>query len=128
MTKKESTKKDKEKVLGHLKNVPIIEVVCKKANISRSTYYRWQKEDPEFLRLSEEAYQDGLELTNDMTEGKLITLIREGKFQAVQFWLKHNHPRFLLRDKEQSLLRPKREIPLSKEQEKVLESALVLFT
>jgi SOS-response transcriptional repressor LexA len=128
MTKKETMKKDKERILNHLKTMPIIEVACKKANIARATYYRWRNEDTEFLRLSEEALQDGIELTNDMTEGKLITLIREGKFQAVQFWLRHNHARFLLKDKENSLIKPKRSIPLSKEQEKTLKSALVLFT
>lgn len=128
MTKKESTKKDKERILGHLKTVPIIEVACKKANIARATYYRWRKEDMEFLRLSEEALQDGIDMINDLTESQLIGLIKEKKFQAIQLWLRHNHTRFLLKDKEHSLLKPKREIPLSKEQEKNLKSALVLFT
>lgn len=128
MTKKETTKKDKERILGHLKSVPIIEVACKKSNISRATYYRWRNEDPEFLRLSEESLQDGIELINDMTESQLIGLIKEKKFQAVQFWLRHNHTRFLLKEKEHSLIKPKREIPLSKDQEKILKQALVLFT
>lgn len=128
MTKKESTKKDKERILGHLKTVPIIEVACKKANIARATYYRWRKEDMEFLRLSGEALQDGIDMINDLTESQLIGLIKEKKFQAIQLWLRHNHTRFLLKDKEHSLLKPKREIPLSKEQEKNLKSALVLFT
>ncbi len=96
MTKKESTKKDKERILGHLKSVPIIEVACKKANIARATYYRWRNEDTEFLRQSEEALQDGIDMINDMTESQLIGLIKEKKFQAVQFWLRHNHARFLL--------------------------------
>jgi hypothetical protein len=128
MTKKESTKKDKERILGHLKSVPIIEVACKKANIARATYYRWRNEDTEFLRQSEEALQDGIDMINDMTESQLIGLIKDKKFQAVQFWLRHNHTRFLLKDKEHSLIKPKRSIPLSKEQEKTLKSALVLFT
>ncbi len=128
MTKKESTKKDKERILGHLKTVPIIEVACKKANIARATYYRWRKEDMEFLRLSEEALQDGIDMINDLTESQLIGLIKEKKFQAIQLWLRHNHTRFLLKDKEHSLLKPKREIPLSKKQEKNLKSALILFT
>ena len=68
MTKKESARKDKERILGHLKSVPIIEVACKKANIARATYYRWRNEDTEFLRQSEEALQDGIDMINDMTE------------------------------------------------------------
>lgn len=128
MTKKETMKKDKERILGHLRSVPIIEVACKKANIARATYYRWRNEDIEFLRQSEEALQDGIDMINDLTESQLIGLIKDKKFQAVQFWLRHNHTRFLLKDKEHSLLKPKRSIPLSKEQEKTLKSALVLFT
>ena len=128
MTKKESTKKDKERILGHLRNIPIIEVACKKANIARATYYRWRNEDTEFLRQSEDALQDGIDIINDMTESQLIVLIRERKFQAVQFWLRHNHQRFLLKEKEHSLIKTKREIPLSKDQEKVLKEALTLFT
>lgn len=128
MTKKESTKKDKERILDHLKTIPIIEVACKKANIARATYYRWRNEDPEFLRLSEEALQDGVDMINDLTESQLISLIKEKKFQAVAMWLRHNHPRFLLKEKENSFLKTKREIPLSKEQEKTLKQAIKLFT
>lgn len=128
MTKKETMKKDKGRILEYLKSIPIIEVACKKANIARATYYRWRNEDSEFLRLSEEALQDGIDMINDLTESQLIGLIKDKKFQAVQFWLRHNHQRFLLKDKEHSLLKPKRSIPLSKEQEKTLKSALVMFT
>jgi len=128
MTKKESTRKDKTRVLEHLKSVPIIEVACKKANIARATYYRWRNEDPDFLRESEDALEDGIALINDMTESQLIGLIKEKKFQAVQFWLRHNHSRFLLKEKEHSLMKPKRDIPLSKEQTKVLKGALALYT
>lgn len=128
MTKKESTKKDKERILGHLRTIPIIEVACKKVNIARATYYRWRNEDTEFLRQSEDALQDGIDMINDMTESQLIVLIKEKKFQAVQFWLRHNHQRFLLKEKEHSLIKTKREVPLSKDQEKVLKEALTLFT
>jgi hypothetical protein len=127
MTKKESTKKDKLRVLEHLRSVPIIEVACKKANIARATYYRWRNEDPDFLRESEDALEDGIALINDMTESQLIGLIKEKKFQAVQFWLRHNHSRFLLKEKEHSLMKPRRDTPLSKEQTKVLRGALALY-
>ena len=128
MTKKESLQKDKERILTHLRSVPIIEVACKKASIGRATYYRWRQEDGEFLRLSEEALQDGIDMINDLTESQLISLIKEKKFQAISMWLRHNHSRFLLKEKEHSLLKPKREIPLSKEQEKILKTALARFT
>ena len=127
MTIKERTKKDKVRVLEHLKAIPIIEVACKKANIARATYYRWRIEDPDFLRDSEDALEDGIALINDMTESQLIGLIKEKKFQAVQFWLRHNHGRFLLKEKEHSLLKPRKDVPLTKEQDKKLRSAMKLF-
>ena len=127
MTKKESLKKDKERILNHLRSVPIIEVACKKTNIARATYYRWRNEDQEFSRLSDDALDEGIKLINDMTESQLISLIKDKKFQAVQFWLRHNHSRFLLKEKEGSLLRPRQDIPLSKDQEKSLKNALALF-
>jgi hypothetical protein len=127
MTKKESLKKDKERLLGHLKSIPIIEVACKKAAIGRATYYRWRQEDAEFMRLSEDALAEGIEMINDMTESQLISLIKEKKFQAVQFWLRHNHSRFLLQGKESILLKPKRDIPLTKDQENKLRQALQVF-
>jgi hypothetical protein len=128
MTKKEAIKKDKEKVLEMLRGMPIVEVACKKSGIGRSTYYRWKSEDPEFAKASDDALDDGVALINDMTESQLIALIKERKFQAVQFWLKHNHGRFLLREKEHSLFRPQKDLPLSKEQQKVLGQALKVFT
>jgi SOS-response transcriptional repressor LexA len=128
MTKKESIKKDKEKILEHLKNIPIIEIACKKSGVSRSTFYRWRNDDHIFLRQTEEAMQNGIELMNDMAESQLISLIKEKKFQSIQFWLRHNHQRFLLKEKENSLFKPKKDLPLSKEQEKVLKEATKLFT
>ncbi|KND51846.1 MAG: hypothetical protein ABA06_01135 [Parcubacteria bacterium C7867-001] len=127
MTIKERTKKDKARVLEHLKAIPIIEVACKKANIARATYYRWRTEDPDFLRDSEDALEEGIALINDMTESQLIGLIKEKKFQAVQFWLRHNHQRFLLKEKEHSLLKPRKDVALSRDQEKSLKKALAMY-
>ncbi len=128
MTKKEAIKKDKERVLEMLRSTPIVEVACKKSSVGRSTYYRWRSEDPEFAKATDDALDDGIALINDMTESQLISLIKDKKFQAVQFWLKHNHRRFLLKEKEHSLFRPQKNLPLSKEQQKVLGQALKVFT
>ncbi len=128
MTKKESIEKDRVRVLEHLKSIPIIRVVCKKSGISPATYYRWRNEDPEFLRLSEEALQEGVEMINDLSESQLINHIKENKLPAVQFWLRNNHPRFLSRDRNHSSVKPRQDIPLSKEQEKNLKEALKFFT
>ncbi len=86
--------KDKQALLGILKEMPIIQVACKRAGIDRSTYYRWRKEDKEFLRQSEDAMNQGFELINDMSESQVISLIKEKKLPAIALWLKHHHPRY----------------------------------
>ena len=68
--------KDKETLLEVLKEMPIIQVACKKAGVSRATYYRWQQEDKEFKRKSRDALDHGIEFINDMSESQLITLIK----------------------------------------------------
>lgn len=86
--------KDKERLIEALKEMPIIQIACKKAGVSRATYYRWRKEDKEFLRNSEDALLHGIEFINDMGESQLITLIKEKKMPAIALWLKHNHKRY----------------------------------
>ncbi len=86
--------KDKETLLGALKEMPIIQVACKKAGVSRATYYRWRQEDKIFKRQSMDALDQGVEFINDMSESQLITLIKKEKMPAITLWLKNNHPRF----------------------------------
>ena len=74
--------------------MPIVQVACKKAGVARATYYRWKREDREFLRQSNEALTRGIEFINDMSESQLITLIREKKMPAIAMWLRHNHARY----------------------------------
>src|SRR3989344_3629122 len=94
MTIEERQDKEKQAVIDALKEMPIIQVACKRANISRATYYRWRKEDKNFLRQSEDAMGQGFEFINDMSESQIVTLIKEKKLQAIVIWLKHHHPRY----------------------------------
>ncbi|MDD5144766.1 MAG: hypothetical protein PHW72_01450 [Candidatus Pacebacteria bacterium] len=86
--------KEKESVLEILKEMPIIEVACKKAGIGRATYYRWRKEDDIFKRRCEDSLSEGIEFINDMGESQLILMIKEKKMPAIALWLKHNHPKY----------------------------------
>lgn len=86
--------KDKTALLEVLKEMPIVQIACKKAGISRATYYRWQQEDREFKRKSHDALDHGIEFINDMSESQLITLIKEKKMPAIAMWLKNNHKRY----------------------------------
>ena len=93
-TVEERQEKDKHVLVESLKEMPIIQVTCKRAGVSRATYYRWRKEDKDFLGQSEDAMAQGFEFINDMSESQIVTLIKEKKLQAMVIWLKHHHPRY----------------------------------
>ena len=76
----------KEKLLEALKQTQgLIYHACKKAgNISRSTYYRYMKEDKEFAKAVEDIQQAQI----DYVEGQLIKNISDGKETSIIFYLK----------------------------------------
>lgn len=93
-TIEERQEKDKQTLVDTLKEMPIIQVACKRSGLSRATYYRWRKDDPGFFRQSEDAIIQGIEFINDMSESQLITLIREKKMPAIAMWLRNNNKRY----------------------------------
>ena len=122
-TVEERTEKDKLALLETLKEMPIIQVACKKAGISRATYYRWRKEDEDFLRKSEESLGQGFEFINDMSESQIVQLIREKKMPAISMWLKHHHPIYGSKLKADTV-RPTA-IDLTPEEKRLFKKALV---
>lgn len=62
----------------------IIYAACENCGISRSTYYRWRAEDPDFMQGVEEV----MEAQIDFVESKLMGLIRSGDTTATIFYLK----------------------------------------
>jgi len=83
----------KNSMIESLKEMPIVQFACKKAGVGRTTYYRWRKK-PKFAKEADEAISEGEALITDMSESQLISLIRDGNFQAVQLWLKAHHPKY----------------------------------
>ena len=81
-------------LLEQLRKMPIIQVACEKAGVSRATYYRWRKEDEVFTASADEALQDGVSLVSDMAESQLLTGIRDGNLGAVMYWLKHRNANY----------------------------------
>ncbi len=81
-------------LLEHLRKMPIVQIACEKAGVSRATYYRWRKEDTEFLTSTDEALQDGVALVSDMAESQLLSQIRDNNLGAVMYWLKHRNPNY----------------------------------
>ena len=90
----ERQEKEKSALLTILKEMPIIEVACKRIGISRGTFYRWQQEDKIFKRQSMDAMEQGIEFINDMSESQIIQLIKKEKMPAISMWLKHNSKRY----------------------------------
>ena len=76
--KKESLLKSLEQSLG------VVTVACKKADIPRSTYYKWLKEDEGFA----EQVKDIENVALDFAESQLHKQIAENSTAATIFYLK----------------------------------------
>ena len=90
--------KEKEIILQHLRKIPIVQVACEKAGVSRATFYRLRVEDEHFKTSVEEALAEGVNFINDMSEAQLITLIKEKNWPAISFWLRGHHPSYKQKD------------------------------
>tara|TARA_A100001201_G_C4086469_1_gene200653 strand:+ start:403 stop:753 length:351 start_codon:yes stop_codon:yes gene_type:complete len=75
----------KETILQALENsLGVVTVACKQANIPRSTYYKWLKEDKEFADQVKEIENIAL----DFAESQLHSQIKDGSTSATIFYLK----------------------------------------
>jgi len=117
--------KTKELIIEQLRKTPIVQIACEKAGVGRATYYRWRKEDKEFVKLADEALLEGSLLVNDMAESQLISAIRDQNLGAIVFWLKHHHPSYTTRLEVTAKLKNTDE-KLTPEQENLVMKALKL--
>ncbi len=114
----------KKLFLENLKKVPIIQVACEKAGISRATVYRWRDKDKKFRKTLDEALSEGESLINDMGESQLISLMKEKNFSAIRFWLNHRHDKF--KERVEITTKSEEQEKLSPEQQKIVKEALKL--
>lgn len=84
----------KELFLEQLRRLPIVQAVCEKVGIARSSVYRWRDESEDFRKAFEEALAEGEALLNDLTETQLVSLIQDKNWPAISFWLRHRNPKF----------------------------------
>ena len=85
MGKKERTLK-KDTLLQALENsLGIVSTACNRTGISRSSYYKWYKEDEEFRQRVDEI--DNVKL--DFEESKLFKNIENEKEKSIIFYLQH---------------------------------------
>ena len=84
MSKKEHIKK--KMLIESLENsLGIVSTACSKANISRSSFYKWYKEDEEFRNKVDEI--DNVKL--DFVESQLFKNIQKEKERSIIFYLQH---------------------------------------
>lgn len=88
---------NKELLVEQLKKTPIVQVVCEKIGVSRASYYRWRKDDKEFVEAADTALLDGSQLVNDLAESQLISAIKDKNLTAIIFWLKSHHAAYATR-------------------------------
>ena len=119
------TDKVKKALLESLHQMPVVEIACKKNNVSRSTFYRWRKESKEFAKAVEEALASGENLINDLSESQLIGLIKDRNFQAIHLWLRHHHPKYADKLKIEGKIIGE-EVPLTKKELTMVRAALKL--
>jgi hypothetical protein len=85
MSKKEHNLK-KETLLAALENsLGIVSTACNRSGISRSSFYKWYKEDEEFRQKVDEI--DNVKL--DFVESKLFKNIENEKEKSIIFYLQH---------------------------------------
>ena len=84
MDKKEHIKK-KMLIESLEKSLGIVSTACTKVNISRSSFYKWHKEDEDFRKKVDEI--DSVKL--DFVESQLFKNIQNQKERSIIFYLQH---------------------------------------
>ena len=116
----------KQMIVEQLKKTPIVQVVCEKVGVGRSTYYRWRSEDAEFKKQTDLALKEGFLLVNDLAESQLVSAIRDRNLTAIIYWLKYHHP--IYENRLEITHKQDRSYELSEEEAKVVQQALALMS
>ena len=84
------SKKINDRIVEEFTIIPIVQHVCQRVGISRSTFYRWCEEDKQFAINCEAAALKGSQSINDLAESQLILLMKKGEYKAIVYWLSHH--------------------------------------
>jgi hypothetical protein len=86
------TKDQKEILFSELQTHSIVIFACKKAGISKASYYRLIKTDEKFKRCVLAARRMGIDTINDTAESVIIENIKNKDIGAAKYYLEHNNP------------------------------------
>jgi AcrR family transcriptional regulator len=89
-----NTNKKKAKLVKELRDQPFPEIACRRAGVSRATFYRWLKDDLEFKAAVERADELSRGRVTDLAESKIIEGIKNGDYRSSVYWLAHNTKRY----------------------------------
>lgn len=67
------------------RSLGIVTTACGEAGISRDTFYKWYKTDPEFKA----KVDDINEITLDFVENQLLKKIKEGSEKSIMFYMRY---------------------------------------
>ena len=87
-------KRQQAKLVEFLAESGNVSFACKRAGVSRDTYYRWRYED-EFAIQADIAIASGKEFVNDLAHSQLIRNIQNGDMGAIKFQLGNCHDDYL---------------------------------
>lgn len=79
--------KDNKKMLLQAleKSLGIVTPACREVGVSRETYYRYMREDPDFR----DAVEIINEITLDFVENQLFKKIKDGSERSILFYMKY---------------------------------------
>lgn len=80
-----------QKVLEYLTESGNVSYSCKRAGVSRQTYYNW-RENRVFAYQTDTAIDFGKSFVNDLAHTQLIRNIQDGDMRAIVFQLASCHP------------------------------------
>jgi hypothetical protein len=87
-------KDTKKKFLEELEKEGLIIAACRRSGLSRSTFYRWKKEDREFSKQVTKSQKIGRDNVNDLCDFSTIQLIREKNFSTIKWYKSFNDKRY----------------------------------
>ena len=117
------TKKQKQLFVEQLQKTPIIQLVCEKLGIGRTSYYRWRNSDKKFAKDCDKSISEGQYLVNDLAESMLVNAIKDCNLSAIRFWLQNHHADYKNRVELSGTIKTACE-ELTKEQETLVKRAL----
>lgn len=88
-----------DQILNELEKIPNIRYVCSKVGIDHSTFYRWLIRHPSFNKEVIQAIYIGRQAICGTAETVIIKGVQNGDFRASTFYLTHNDPQYMQREK-----------------------------